>query len=512
MNNKKIINGKKLLLCFGYSSLLPCIVIAVITCLVTNASFEKQFYNQLVAVREAKSKQVEDYFSGMIEQVCAITKNRLIADATSSFTDNISDSKPENSFTSAKMQNHLEKIDTIVSIQGEEQGNNDHQRYHHLVSEYLAQFENYEMFIVEPASGKIVYSNSKELDFFVSLMNGPYTRTNFERAFQLANSSSKPNFVSITDFEYYPPLYNHAACFIASPIFNNSMKIGVLLCKIPIDEIDSIMTNNQDLNSLGLGKSGKTYIVGSDLRMRSQSRSFPENEGPFIDHLQRLGKKQALLDTLNAKDRTVLLQKVESNGIHSAISGETNVAIFPDYRNIPVIGAYAPLNIKGLNWVILTEIDKAEAFAPVYLIRNCSFIIGFIFFSVMTTVLVVIISDNRLILQSRSDSSEKKAGMAFSANDQTLTLHLNSIPDVSENKAGQVQDSYHVNKAFDFLDRCGIDSEREDSLANECKEVMNAIKNTIAKQSEQLYHICDKKQYTNYTQEELCEPKRADKD
>ena len=101
MGNKKIINGKKLLLYFGYSSLLPCIVIAVLACLVTNVSFEKQFRNQLVAVREAKSKQIEDYFSGMRKQLCSISKNRLIIDATRSFTDNFSDSKPDGSFPPA---------------------------------------------------------------------------------------------------------------------------------------------------------------------------------------------------------------------------------------------------------------------------------------------------------------------------------------------------------------------------------------------------------------------------
>jgi hypothetical protein len=36
-----------------------------------------------------------------------------------------------------------------------------------------------------------------------------------------------------------------------------------------------------------------------------------------------------------------------------------------DYNGNPVLSAYAPLNIKGLNWAILAEIDVAEAFCPV---------------------------------------------------------------------------------------------------------------------------------------------------
>jgi methyl-accepting chemotaxis protein len=55
------------------------------------------------------------------------------------------------------------------------------------------------------------------------------------------------------------------------------------------------------------------------------------------------------------------LQKIETKGTHAAISGETDVEIFPDYRHIPVLSAYTPLDIKGVNWAIMAEIDKEEA-------------------------------------------------------------------------------------------------------------------------------------------------------
>lgn len=47
------------------------------------------------------------------------------------------------------------------------------------------------------------------------------------------------------------------------------------------------------------------------------------------------------------------------------MSGKTGFEIFPDYRKIPVLSAFAPLNIEGLNWAILAEIDESEALQPV---------------------------------------------------------------------------------------------------------------------------------------------------
>ena len=40
--------------------------------------------------------------------------------------------------------------------------------------------------------------------------------------------------------------------------------------------------------------------------------------------------------------------------------------IYPNYRNVPVVGASA--YIKEYGWIVLAEIDEAEAFAPLKII------------------------------------------------------------------------------------------------------------------------------------------------
>jgi class 3 adenylate cyclase len=37
-----------------------------------------------------------------------------------------------------------------------------------------------------------------------------------------------------------------------------------------------------------------------------------------------------------------------------------------DYRGVPVLSSYAPLQIKGFDWVILSQMDLAEAYAPIH--------------------------------------------------------------------------------------------------------------------------------------------------
>jgi methyl-accepting chemotaxis protein len=44
--------------------------------------------------------------------------------------------------------------------------------------------------------------------------------------------------------------------------------------------------------------------------------------------------------------------------------GDAGFGIFSNYRGISVLSAYAPMEIKGLDWAILAEIEEQEAFGP----------------------------------------------------------------------------------------------------------------------------------------------------
>jgi len=52
------------------------------------------------------------------------------------------------------------------------------------------------------------------------------------------------------------------------------------------------------------------------------------------------------------------------------VAGETGIGTFPDYRGVVVFSAYRPLEVPDVHWVIMSEIDRAEALAPVRTLRN----------------------------------------------------------------------------------------------------------------------------------------------
>ncbi|MFY0598742.1 MAG: hypothetical protein JXR03_03665 [Cyclobacteriaceae bacterium] len=89
----------------------------------------------------------------------------------------------------------------------------------------------------------------------------------------------------------------------------------------------------------GLGQSGETYLVGTDYRMRSESRFFPDSL-PY-----------------NIIART--------EGAVKALNGINGRSIIDDYREVPVYSAFHSLTVKGLQLAILTELDVDEASMPI---------------------------------------------------------------------------------------------------------------------------------------------------
>ena len=128
-----------------------------------------------------------------------------------------------------------------------------HARFHPIIRSYQETFGYYDIFLIDPETGHIVYSVFKEVDFATSLIDGPYKDTNFAKVFQAARKASSAETAVLEDFAFYTPSYGAPASFIASPIFDGNDLIGVLAFQMPVDNINNVMTGNGKWKENGLG-------------------------------------------------------------------------------------------------------------------------------------------------------------------------------------------------------------------------------------------------------------------
>jgi len=279
------------------------------------------------------------------------------------------------------------------------------------------------------------------LIYATSLKNGAYSNSGLGKAFQRANQLKSATAV-LEDFAPYTPSYEDPASFIATPIFDNGIKIGILIFQMPIDVINRIMTSNRQWKSSGMGDSGESYIVGEDFKTRSLSRFLIEDKQAYLQALKKMGATDQITDTIDAKNTNIGLQAVNTEGAKSAHSGKKGEAIFPDYRGVPVLSAFAPLEINGVKWVILSEIDKEEAFAPAMALRDNIIYIGISLTIAIGALSIILgIFSSKIVSKpidnfitsikeiTRNDQINLKTRLKTSGNDEfsLLTIDMNSM-------------------------------------------------------------------------------------
>jgi methyl-accepting chemotaxis protein len=247
-----------------------------------------------------------------------------------------------------------------------------HGALHPYLRTALRQFGLYDIFLVEPRNGTVVYTVSKQLDFATSLVNGPYTKTKLGDAFRATWALDKPGLVALSEFGEYLPSYNDQAAFLGTPIFDGAKKIGVLLVQVPIDKINSVMTHEGKWKERGLGDTGETYLVSAaDGTPRSIARGAVEDINAYAKSVSAAGFAQGLANAVQTKGTSIGLVPIKTQATTDAFEkGTAGFGEYPNYAKVPVLGAYAPLNVLGLRWAIVAEIQRTEAFQPVVAVRD----------------------------------------------------------------------------------------------------------------------------------------------
>lgn len=247
-----------------------------------------------------------------------------------------------------------------------------HGALHPFLRTSLRQFGLYDIFLIEPRNGTIVYTVFKELDFGTSLVSGPFMRSRLGDAFRQTWALDKPGMVALSEFGEYLPSYNDQAAFLGTPIFDGNRKIGVLVVQVPIDKINSVMTHEGQWKERGLGDTGETYLVSvADGTPRSVARLAVEDIDAYAQSVESAGFAKGVANAVKTKGTSIGLVPIKTQATAEVFEkGSAGFGVYPNYAGIEVLGAYAPLEVLGLRWAIVAEEHASESFAPVTAVRT----------------------------------------------------------------------------------------------------------------------------------------------
>jgi methyl-accepting chemotaxis protein len=464
----------KLLVAFLSVGIIPFAAMAVIALHQANTALNDQAFAQMQSMRDVKKSEVLHYLQTIKDQALTFSEDQMIVSAMTHFSNAFESFQAENvigpgdiaglrnqlatyyqnDFSAAYRDQNDGKSpavdgivrqldDSAVALQyhyikanpnplgskdamgraaDKSQYSQVHERYHSIIRSYLQKFGYYDIFLVHPETGKIVYSVFKELDFATSLIDGPYAGTNFAEAFRRANAATTADSVVFTDLKQYFPSYEAPAGFVASPIYRGGQKLGVLIFQFPIDRLNAIMKERA-----GMGETGETYLVGSDLLMRSDSYLDPDHH------------------SVAASFRNPDKGKVDTEAVHAAVGGGTDEKIIIDYNGNPVLSAYTPLKFEGLNWALLAEIDEAEAFAAIKAMQWVALVVAVIGIAGIVVLALLI---TRAIVKPVQGVVSSLTDLAQGEGDLTTRLPENTTDEI-----GQLAQRFNqfMDKLYDMI-------------------------------------------------------------
>ena len=410
------------------ASLLSLLLTGLVSYSIGSKVLTTAVSNQLVALRNSRVDALKDYFGFLRNHVLTMSEGFLVIDGLKEFR--AAYPKLQNTTLSAEQQKKLVAYYTDVfipklkkNVDGEPAlatylPNTPADRYlsyHYTAnnprapkldeledagdgSEYsavhrkfakrfhrLAEVFGYrDIFLVDIDTANVLFSVAKEADMGSNLKTGVYADTALARTFEEIRKSRDPYFVYISDMEHYKASFGEPAFFIGSTVFDGDKFIGALIYQINPKEIDRVMTHNKQWERQGLGKTGESFLVGQDFKLRSSPRAFLENPDQYFKILRAQVVSQEKIDWIKRANSPVLIQEVKTEGAKRSLAGQTGEAEENDYRGKRVLKSYQPVRIGSFEWGLVSKIDKDEALQGVRRLRDALLLLGAILIPLLT--------------------------------------------------------------------------------------------------------------------------------
>lgn len=354
----------KLMLAFLLFSIIPFSFAAWFLLKVHATDLTEQTNNYLVAVRDIKKNQLNDYFHSLEEQVLGFVNTELATAAGGRFyglvnafqmlgdNDDEARKNAQNRYIpgSGDKPNNRIKNETpqgYGAYVGSERYRLLHSRFHPSFVEKL-RFSDFSDILIANTQGDVVYSVTKNRNFGTNLLHGPWKETGLANAFRqtlqavnqddsgTATSNKTP--LIFVDFSTDPVTKEHTA-YLAAPVSQNGYLHSIFIFQLTKRKLNSILSD-----ATLLGHTSSILLVGPDHIARGITPIYSKQTGS--------------LQQLSAPFITQALEGHTGNGISSSIDGSA------------VIAAYTPLNVFGQHWGLLTEMTTEEAFARIAALKK----------------------------------------------------------------------------------------------------------------------------------------------
>lgn len=376
----------------------------------TKKALQQQVSNQLISLRESRAEEITQYFHLVENESKLLASSQLVIEASKSFLDGFreintlaldpkvneavvqyyrdiwvpmlnkslgEDNNPDEFIPVTKaakllqyeyiLSNPFKKNEDRILFDAGATKNiysKAHAAFNPRFRDFIKSYGFYDLLLVDPSSGQIIYTAAKEVDFGTNLYVGPFKKSSLAQVVTEC-IAKKANEVCYADFAFYAPSLGIPAGFVAVPVMENGKLLSIMVLQLSTRAIDNIMTSNNRWQETGLGTTGEVYLVGKDSLLRSNSRFFIEDRKGYYTELLKRDFPETMITEMERNNCSILLQSVFTDSVKNAFKNKSGVGLIKDYRDVSVLSAYKNISLGNLNYAIIAEMDESEAFKAV---------------------------------------------------------------------------------------------------------------------------------------------------
>lgn len=423
---------QKIVASFMAVGMIPMVVVAcVVLYLFVHTSYSV-FSDNLASTRDELAERTQDYFNGLAVQVRDVAGSLVAQEAVKSLgaavdaMDVAAGTVPSAqlkeryaaqlqksvSATEADVNAWMNADAKTIALQnlyiggnpnpiGEKQKLDDagdgseysklHAKYHPRLRKRVEMYGYYDLFLVD-TSGRVVYTDFKEIDFMQNALKAPLAETDLGKVMKKALESNDPNAFFVSDFGPYLPSYNDWQTFIAAPIIENGKTIGALAFQVPLERISALYAGVEDM-----GETSDAYMVDESFHLITKPLRLKRTVGEEFTGSIRQAFSKVIVD-----DEPSVVEYQGSDGRYAIASGKV-------------------INVPGVEWHMFVRIGKDEMFTDVY--KAVYMVVGLIALTCILTALLgfgmakTLTAPVRNLAQGFFRGAEKVAGSTSEVNE-----------------------------------------------------------------------------------------------
>jgi len=231
----------------------------------------------------------------------------------------------------------------------------------------------YDVLLIDK-QGNVLFSLAEEVDLGTNLITGPYKETRFAHTVRQSLETGQALF---SDLEHYTPSQKTTgqeviAGFLTAPLIDDrGNKIGLFAMQINVESINALMTDRT-----GSGSTAVSYLVGSDLRLRSTVSNQPAS--------------RVLQTSIDTQQTARWLKEHAEQGHHD--DEQETASSYPGPFGHDVLGIHHSIQLGNIHWGLIAEIDEAAALAPASRLGHLMATVVFLLFIVVLMLAVILAS------------------------------------------------------------------------------------------------------------------------